>query len=60
MFTYKLRGPDGSEIGEATYPSMVRPGETLFFGGGREFRVLAVESIDGEGGLVGVLEVEPA
>ena len=34
MLTYRLHLEDGSDIGEASYPSMVKPGEELFFGGG--------------------------
>jgi hypothetical protein len=51
---------DGSDVGEATYPSMVKVGEELFFGGGREFRVLDVVPFDGEdeSPFVGLLRVE--
>jgi hypothetical protein len=35
MFTYRLHLEDGSDIGTATYPSMVGVGELLFFGNGR-------------------------
>jgi hypothetical protein len=59
VFTYKLHGPDGAEIGQATYPSMVKPGELLFFGSGREFRVLAVTAIEDDASpFVGTLQVE--
>jgi hypothetical protein len=58
MFTYKLYAQDGDEIGEATYPSMVKPDETLFFGGGREFRVIAIVPLGEESPLTGVLHVE--
>jgi hypothetical protein len=42
MFTDRLHLADGTDVGDATYPSMVRVGEELFFGGGRRFRVLDV------------------
>jgi hypothetical protein len=48
MFTYRLHLEDGSDVGEATYPSMVKVGEELFFGGGQRFRVLDVVSFDEE------------
>ena len=38
MFTCRLHLEDGSDVGEASYPSMVKVGEELFFGGGRRFR----------------------
>jgi hypothetical protein len=61
MFTYRLHSPDGDDLGEATYPSMVKVDELLFFGGGRRFRVLDVVLIeDEESPLVGLLQVEPA
>jgi hypothetical protein len=37
---------DGSVVGEATYPQMIKPGEMLFFGGGRRFRVVDVVPFD--------------
>ena len=62
MFTYRLHLADGSEVGEATYPSMVKVGELLFFGGGRKFRVLDVVAFDeeDESPFVGLLRVEAA
>jgi hypothetical protein len=48
MFTCRLHLEDGSDVGEASYPSMVKVGEELFFGGGRRFRVLDVVPIDDE------------
>jgi len=48
MFTCRLHLEDGSDVGEASYPSMVKVGEELFFGGGRRFRVLDVVAIDDE------------
>jgi hypothetical protein len=61
MFTYRLHSPDGDDLGEATYPQQIGPGELLFFGGGRQFRVLAVVPIeDEESPLVGLLQVESA
>jgi hypothetical protein len=62
MFTYRLHLADGSDIGEATYPSMVKVGEELFFGGGRRFRVLDVVVFEeeDESPFVGLLQVEAA
>lgn len=59
MFTYKLYLPDGDEIGQATYPQMIQPGDELHFGGGRRFRVRVVVPFDGDdSAIVGLLEVE--
>ena len=60
MFTYRLHLADGSDVGEATYPSMVKVGELLFFGGGRKFRVLDVVPFEeeDESPFVGLLRVE--
>ena len=62
MFTYRLHLADGSEVGEATYPSMVKVGELLFFGGGRKFRVIDVVPFEeeDESPFVGLLRVEAA
>jgi hypothetical protein len=61
VFTYRLHLADGSDVGQATYPSMVKVGELLFFGGGRQFRVLDVVPIDDEDSpFVGLLQVEAA
>ena len=61
MFSYKLHLQDGSVVGEATYPDMVKVGKVLFFGGGRRFRVLdvVVFAEDDESPFVGMLRVEP-
>ena len=62
MFSYRLFLADGSNVGEATYPSRVKVGEELFFGGGRKFRVLDVVIYDeeDESPFVGLLQVEAA
>jgi hypothetical protein len=62
VFTYRLHLADGSEVGEATYPSMVKVGELLFFGGGRKFRVIDVVPFEeeDESPFVGLLRVEAA
>jgi hypothetical protein len=62
MFTYRLFTADGGEVGEATYPSRVRVGEELFFGGGRRFRVLDVVIYDeeDESPFVGLLQAKAA
>jgi hypothetical protein len=53
---------DGSGVGDATYPSMVKVGEELFFSGGRRFRVLDVVPFEEEDDspLVAMLNVEAA
>jgi hypothetical protein len=62
MFRYRLHLEDGTDVGEATYPSMVNVGEELFFGGGRRFRVLDVVPFEeeDESPFVGLLQVEAA
>ena len=62
MFKYRLHSVDGDDIGEATYPQMIEPGDDLYFGGGRKFRVLAVVPFDeeDESSFVGLLQVEAA
>jgi hypothetical protein len=62
VFTYRSHLADGSDVGEATYLSMVKIGELLFFGGGRKFRVLDVVRFEeeGESPFVGLLQVEAA
>ena len=54
MFRYRLHTPDGGDVGEATYAQMIRPGEEIFFGGGRRFRVLA--RFDEGDELAGIVE----
>jgi hypothetical protein len=63
VFRYRLHSVDGDDIGEATYPEMIKIGALLFFGGGRRFRVVDVvpfEESHGETPFVGMLEVEAA
>ena len=62
MFKYRLHLADGDDLGEATYPDMVKVGKELFFGGGRRFRVLEVVPFDeeNESSLVALLQVEAA
>lgn len=61
MFTYKLHLTDGSDVGQATYPSMVKVGEELFFGGGRKFRVVDLVPIEDEDSpFIALLQVEAA
>jgi hypothetical protein len=62
MFAYRLHLEDGSDVGEATYPSMVKVGEELFFGNGRRFSVLDVVPVEeeDESPFVGLLQVEAA
>jgi hypothetical protein len=60
MFTYRLHTVDGDDAGEACYPSMVKVGEELFFGGGWRFRVVDVVPFDeeDESPFAGLLQVE--
>jgi hypothetical protein len=60
MFTCRLHTVEGDDVGEATYPDMVKVGEQLFFGGGRSFRVLDIVVFDeeDESPFVGLLQVE--
>jgi hypothetical protein len=63
VFRYRLHSVGGEDIGEATYPDMVKVGELLFFGGGRRFRVLDVVPFpegEGETPFVGMLQGEAA
>jgi hypothetical protein len=62
MFTYRLHLEDGSDVGEATYASMVKVGEELFFGDGQRFRVLNLVIFDeeDESRFVGLPQVEAA
>jgi hypothetical protein len=62
MFKYRLHLADGDEVGEATYAQMIHPGDELFFGGGRRFRVLDVVAFSeaDESPFVGLLKVEAA
>jgi hypothetical protein len=63
VFRYRLHSPDGDDLGEATYAVMIKPGEELFFEGGRRLRVLAVvpfEEEDEGSPLVGLLQIEAA
>jgi hypothetical protein len=61
-FTHRLHLAGGSDVGEATYPSIVKIGEELFFGGGRRFRVLDIVPFgeEDESPFVGLLHVEAA
>jgi hypothetical protein len=60
VFRYRLHLEDGSDVGQATYPSMVKVGEELFFGGGHKFRVRDVVPFDeeDESPFVAMLRVE--
>jgi len=62
VFRYRLHSVDGDDIGEDTYPEMIKIGELLFFGGGRRFRVIDVVPFaeEDESPFVGMLKVEAA
>ena len=59
MFRYRLHGPDGDDLGEATYAMMIRD---KLLGAGRRFRVLDVVPFEeeDESPFVGLLQVEAA
>jgi hypothetical protein len=42
MFTYRLYLEDGTDAGTAAYADNVNPGESIWLGPGREYRVLDV------------------
>jgi hypothetical protein len=42
MFRYRLHGPDGDDLGEATYAMIIKPGEEIHLGAGQRFRVVNV------------------
>jgi len=60
MYRYRLHLADGSDIGEATYAVLIRPGEEILVGNGRRFRVLNVVPFEeeDESPFVGLLQVE--
>jgi len=61
VFTYRLFLDDGTDVGQATYPSMIRAGEEILVGGGRRFRVLDLMPVEEENSAyVGFLQVEAA
>jgi len=39
FYKYKIHEADGSDAGEAHYPFLVKPGETIITGAGRRLRV---------------------
>jgi hypothetical protein len=53
---------DGSDVGEATYAVLIKPGEEILVGNGRRFRVLDVVPFgeEDESPFVGLLKVEAA
>jgi hypothetical protein len=60
MFRYRLRPPDGDDLGEAAV--MIKPGEEVLVGKGRRLRVLDVVPFEeeDESPFVGLLQVETA
>jgi hypothetical protein len=62
MFRYRLHSPDGDDLGEATYPMLIKPGEEILVGNGRRFRVLDVVPFEeeDESPFVALLQVEAA
>jgi hypothetical protein len=62
MFRYRLHLEVGSDVGEATYAVLIRPGEEILVGNGRRFRVVEVVPFEegDEPPFVGLLQVEAA
>lgn len=59
MFTYRLHSPDGDDLGQASYPQMIYPGEEIIGDKNQRFRVLdLVEFEEDESQFVGLLKVE--
>lgn len=60
FYRYKLHEADGSDAGEAHYAFLVKPGETIVTGAGRELRVLDVIPLEeeDESPFIGLLRVE--
>jgi hypothetical protein len=60
-FRYRLFDLDGSDIGDADYALMVRPGDLISTLDGRELRVTALVPLDTEQSpYTALLEVQPA
>jgi hypothetical protein len=62
MFRYRLHGPDGDDLGEASYAQQIRPGEEIIAGKNEHFRVVDVVPFEeeDESAFVGLLKVEAA
>jgi hypothetical protein len=62
MFRYRLHLVDGSDVGEATYAVLIKPGEAIHLGAGQMFRVVDIVSFDEEDEppFIGLLQVEAA
>jgi hypothetical protein len=58
----RLHSPDGDDLGEATYPVLIKAGEEIVPGHNERFRVVDVVPFDEEEGspFVGLLQVEAA
>jgi hypothetical protein len=59
VFRYRLRSPDGDDLGEATYAMQIKPGEETHANGGQRLRVIdVVPFVDETDTFVGTLKVE--
>ena len=59
-FGYRFFEADGTDVGEADYPSTVQPGESIWTRDGNELRVLdVVELEEGRSPYAGFLLVGP-
>jgi hypothetical protein len=60
MFRYPLHGPDGDDLGEASYDQQIFVGEEIHLGAGQRFRVIDVIPFEeeDESPFVGLLQVE--
>ena len=57
MYRYRMHLEDGSDVDEATYAVLIKPGEEIVVGNGRRFRVLDVVPLDDEESpIVGLLQ----
>jgi hypothetical protein len=62
LYQYRLYDPDGNVVGEAHYAVLIEPGETIWTGDARKWRVLDVEAAgdDERSRYAGLLTVEAA
>lgn len=60
MFRYRLYWQDGEEAGEATYVSLVKPGEAIWVAGAKQLRVVDVVELEPGEAYAGLLMVEAA
>jgi hypothetical protein len=60
-YRYRMHYMDGSDAGTVHYAVMIQPGEIIFAGDGRKFRVVDLVSVDDpDAAFVAFLRVTPA